>query len=227
MAGIIIVVIVIALLSAPSLWAGSILRKYAKPRPDFPGTGGQLARHLLDELHLPEVTVEETRDGDHYDLTARAVRLSPDHMNGKSLAAIVVAAHEVGHAHQDKHDFGPLRAGERLRRSTQWLERAGPIIIMAAPVFAALLRAPSAMLFVLLAGVAVMLVGVVVQLLNLPTEFDASFNRALPMLREGGYIGADDMPAANRILTACALTYVAGAMMQMINIARWLRVLRF
>lgn len=224
---VLVILVLGAIIVGPSLWTQSILKKYAAPRPDFPGTGGELARHLLDRLNLQTVATEETREGDHYDIDAKTVRLSPAHYNEKSLAAVVVAAHEVGHALQDKEDYGPLRAGARLRKSTAWLQRVGPVLIMLAPLVAALMRTPSAVLMSLAAGAAIMGVGVVVRLLNLPTEFDASFNRALPMLEQGGYLSEEDLPAARRILTACALTYVASALMQMVNIARWLRVVRF
>lgn len=223
-----LILLAIAVLTGPSLWAKSILSKYAKPRPDFPGTGGQFAEHLLERHGMQHVRVEETeKGGDHYDLGAKAVRLSPDHLNGASLSAVVVAAHEVGHALQDEQNYLPLRAGAILQKSTAWLQNIGPVLIMVAPIIAAVTRAPSAMVLGLAAGVGLMGLGVVVQLINLPTEFDASFKRALPMLEAGQYIHPDDMPAARRILTACAMTYVAGALMQMINIARWLRFLRF
>ncbi|MEM8988305.1 MAG: zinc metallopeptidase [Pseudomonadota bacterium] len=223
-------VLIIAFLAAvtlPSFWAQSILKKYAAPRPDFPGTGGEFARHLLDGLGLQNVKTEPTAAGDHYDPEAKAVRLSQDHFTGKSLAAVVVAAHEVGHAHQDKHAYGPLRSRTALVKSTAWIQRVGPAVIMLSPVLVAVLKTPTAALLGLGAGLAVMGVGVLVHLVTLPTEFDASFNRALPILKKGGYLGPDDLPAARRILTACALTYVAGALMQLINIARWLRVLKF
>jgi Zn-dependent membrane protease YugP len=71
-----------------------------------------------------------------------------------------------------------------------------------------------------------MSMSVVVHLTTLPTEFDASFGRALPILKAGRYVPEKDLPAARSILRAAAFTYVAAALMSIINIARWLRVLR-
>ncbi|MFW5681350.1 MAG: zinc metallopeptidase, partial [Pseudomonadota bacterium] len=108
--------LVLALVFAPALWAQAVLRWYRDDRPDFPGTGGELARHLLDEAGLGDVAVEPTERGDHYDPEAKAVRLSAAHFDGRSLAAVVVAAHEVGHALQDRDGYAPLAWRGRLAR---------------------------------------------------------------------------------------------------------------
>jgi hypothetical protein len=68
--------------------------------------------------------------------------------------------------------------------------------------------------------------GIVVHLLTLPTEFDASFGRALPLMKQRGVLRKEDMPRARRLLTAAALTYVSGALQSLINIARWWAILR-
>ena len=81
--------ILLALLFGPGLWANHTLKRYAGDRPDFPGTGGELARHLLDQAGLPEVTVESVPKGDHYDPLAKAVRLAGQHFDGRSLTAEV------------------------------------------------------------------------------------------------------------------------------------------
>jgi hypothetical protein len=75
-------------------------------------------------------------------------------------------------------------------------------------------------------GIGLLGIRVVVHLVTLPVEIDASFGKALPILKEGGYIGEDDMPAARSVLKAAAFTYVAGALMSLLNLAQWLRVLR-
>jgi len=85
----------------PSMWVRSVIRKHASQRDDIPGTGGELATHLLKQYELYDVTVEETQEGrDHYDIIDKCVRLSPSVHNGKSLTAVAIAAHEVGHAIQ-------------------------------------------------------------------------------------------------------------------------------
>ena len=92
---IITVVLVLALVFWPSYWVKNVLTKYQEPDDLFPGTGGELAVHLLDKLNINDVSVEETEPGqDHYDPVAKVVRLSPDNFNRKSLTAITVAAHE-------------------------------------------------------------------------------------------------------------------------------------
>ena len=82
--------LVLLLLFGPQLWVQRVLQRYSKPRVDFPGTGGEFAYHLLRQLHLDQVRVEASEQGDHYDPQSKAVRLTPDKLNGKSLTAITV-----------------------------------------------------------------------------------------------------------------------------------------
>ena len=92
--------LVLAIVFGPQLWIRRVLAQHGGERPDFPGTGAELARHLLDEAGLQAVPVEKTDKGDHYDPGARAVRLLPQHHDGRSVAAVAIAAHEVSHAVQ-------------------------------------------------------------------------------------------------------------------------------
>src|SRR5262245_39140844 len=94
-------VILIALIVAPQLWIWTVFRRHGAQRQDIPWTGAEFARFLLDGMKLENVTVEETELGDHYHPLAKSVRLGTDHFHGRSLTAVVVAAHEVGHAMQD------------------------------------------------------------------------------------------------------------------------------
>lgn len=210
----------------PTLWVKSVLARYSGERQDFPGTGGEFARHLLDEMKLPHVKVEETHTGDHYDTQAKAVRLTPDKYIGRSLTAIVVAAHEVGHAMQDATDSGMLKTRTKLAKVAMVIERVGSIVMLASPLMAVLIRHPAGFLLEFAAGFIILATGAILHLTTLPVEFDASFNRALPVLKAGKYIPEQDLPAARRILRAAAFTYVAAALMSIINIARWLRILR-
>lgn len=77
-----------------------------------------------------------------------------------------------------------------------------------------------------MAGILLISISVVVHLFTLPVEFDASFNRALPILERGGYLPRADLPAARRILKACALTYVASSLASLLNLWAWIRFLR-
>src|SRR5262245_41342200 len=92
--------ILLALVFGPQWWIRRVLVRHGVDRPDLPGTGAELARHLLDEAGLAAVKVERTDQGDHYDPVAQAVRLIPVHHDGRSIAAAAVAAHEVAHALQ-------------------------------------------------------------------------------------------------------------------------------
>jgi Zn-dependent membrane protease YugP len=224
--GLLFLLAMIALSVLPTLWVRTVLARHSHDRADLPGTGGELARHLLDEMKLTSVKVEETKLGDHYDPRMKAVRLMPDRFHGRSLTAVVVAAHEVGHAMQDATDSRLLKARTRLARTAFIIERVGAVVIMASPLLAAIMHHPIGMLMELGAGVLILSMGAVLHAVTLPTEFDASFNRALPVLEAGRYIPERDIPAARSILRAAAFTYVAGALLTLVNIARWLRVLR-
>lgn len=221
-----VLLLIIGLSIGPTLWVRAVLERHSGDRSDFPGTGGELARHLLDEMKLGDVKVERVPQGDHYDSQAKAVRLSAKNHDGRSLTAITVAAHEVGHAMQDATGYKPLKARSRLAKTAIIVERAGSIVMLAAPLFAGLTRHPAGALIPVAAGLAILSMSVVVHLTTLPVEYDASFGRALPVLKAGRYISDRDMPAARSILRAAAFTYVATAFMSLINIARWLRVLR-
>lgn len=217
---------IVGVLFGPQLWVQWVMRRYSTPRTDFPGTGGALARHLLNRFQLERVTVETTDKGDHYDPVAQTVRLSPEHCDGRSLTAIVIAAHEVGHALQDASDYRPLRWRHRLVGFANFAQQLGNGLILATPIIAAITRLPSAGLLLLAGGIASIGSAALVHLITLPVEWNASFKRALPLLEAGGYISKQDLPAARHILRAAAFTYVAGALASLLNLLRWLRVAR-
>ena len=104
--------LLLALIFGPQVWIRRVLRQHGVDRPDLPGTGGELARHLLDEAGLQAVLVEPTDLGDHYDPDTRAVRLKREHHDGKSITAVAVAAHEVAHAVQHAREEGENGNGE-------------------------------------------------------------------------------------------------------------------
>ncbi|MGE0701136.1 MAG: zinc metallopeptidase [Hyphomicrobiaceae bacterium] len=210
----------------PQMWVKGVLDRHSSQRADFPGTGGEFARHVLDEMKLHHVKVEETDLGDHYDPEAKVVRLSPAHFDGRTLSAVVVAAHEVGHAMQDATAYPPLAARSRLARQAQSLERLGIAVMLAAPIVAIVFKSPHIVILELMLGMLVLASTVVLHAVTLPVELDASFRRALPLLRAGSYIGPDDIGSARQILRAAAFTYVAAAAMSLLNVSRWLRVLR-
>ena len=224
--GAVLLLALLGLAVLPQFWVTRVLKENARERPDFPGTGGEFARHLLDEMKLANVAVEETKLGDHYDPEAKAVRLLPEHFNGRSLSAVVVAAHEVGHAMQDATGYRPLMARTRLAKQAQNVQRIGAIVMLTAPVVMAIVKAPALVFVQIGAGLLILSSTILMHLTTLPVEYDASFRRALPVLEAGRYVSPDDMTAARRILKAAALTYVAAAGMSLLDVMRWIRVLR-
>ncbi len=218
--------VLLVLLFGPGLWVKRVLARYSKPADRYPGTGAELARHLLDLNGLDAVTVEETQHGDHYDPTAKAVRLTPDKFAGRSLTAITVAAHEVGHALQDHHGYGPLWVRTRLVQMIQPVQKIGAGILMVSPFIGALTRAPGLGALMFVGGLLTLLSATVVHFVTLPTEIDASFGRALPLLEQHNILKKVDRPHARRLLKAAALTYVAASLMSLLNIARWWAILR-
>ncbi|WP_419812623.1 zinc metallopeptidase [Bacterioplanoides sp.] len=212
------------LLSLPGLWVQYVLRKHHAHRPDFPGTGEEMARHLLTKLEIEDVGVEATPDGDHYDPQHKMVRLTQDKLEGKTLTSVVVAAHEVGHALQHHRKETLFQSRTLLAYLAYWAQKTAPLALMVAPMLLSV--APAASRWALFAAVAAMLLGTLMHLLTLPVEWDASFNKALPLLEEGGYFAEQDRVAARQILKAAALTYVAGSLASLLNVWRWLRYLR-
>ncbi len=140
---ILLIVLALAIFVLPNLWAKWVLKRHTRGRDDYPGTGAELAEHLIRRMGVEGVRVERTEQGDHYDPEARCVRLMPDHYDGRSLTAVTVAAHEVGHAIQHHEGYAPLLARSRLVRVAQKAEKLGAILMMAAPfLFVRLASAP-------------------------------------------------------------------------------------
>ncbi len=215
----------LGLIFGPQYWVRQVMRKHAAPRDDYPGTGGELARHLLDEAGLQSVTVEKIAAGDHYSPAEKAVRLSTENFDGKSITAVAVAAHEVAHAVQDRDGYRPLHLRQQLVGYANAIEKTGSILLMATPLVFALVRSPAILAAEVVIGLGILASTVVIHAVTLPTELDASFKRALPAL--SGYIHRDDLPAANQVLKAAAFTYVAAALVSLLDVARWIRLLRF
>lgn len=217
------VIMVIGLAVVPQLWVASVMKRHGAQRTEIPWTGGDFARMVLDRMNLASVKVEATDRGDHYDPIAKAVRLKSAHFSGKSLTAIVIAAHEIGHAMQDATGFAPLQTRTRFAGAANLINKAGAVLIIASPAIAAAVRHPAGALIGLGAAVLVNLTAVVMHAATLPVEYDASFNRALVVLEHGNFVPREEMGAARHILSAAAYTYVAAALMDLINLPRLLR----
>jgi len=224
---VILIVLLLALIFGPQWWAQYTFRRYAGNLPRIPGSGGELARHLLDRFEMPDVGVEQTdMGGDHYDPESRTVRLSPSNYTDHSITAVAVAAHEVGHAIQHHRKETKLALRHRLVKLAQSTQRLGAGAMLLLPVVMVVTRAPASGLIMAAIGLGSMAIGTLVHLVTLPVEIDASFSKALPILKAGDYIQPADEIAVHRVLRAAAMTYVAGSLASLLNLARWLAFLR-
>ena len=223
-----ILVIPLLLLIAwlPGWWVRRTMEKYHRPEDRYRYSGAAMARELLHRHGLTHVDVETTKDGDHYDPADRTVRLSQQNYHGHSLTAVTVAAHEVGHAVQHARGYRPLQLRGTLVAATRHAQRLGAILMIGIPFITLITRHPAPGILFFLAGVLSMGMAALVHFVTLPTELDASFRRAMPMLREGGYLHEPDYRHAERILRAAAYTYLAQSLASLLNIASWFRYLR-
>ena len=219
--------LIIILIFGPQLWSSHVLKRYSTPIEELPGTGGELATHLLKRFNMVDIEVEEgEQSNDHYDPEKKKVSLGSNHYGEKSLTAIVVAAHEVGHAIQHNVGYRPFFLRWRLAKFTYYAEKMASFILIVVPFLTMLTRMPLLGITMLLAGISIMLLPVLVHLITLPVEWDASFKRAMPILIEGEYIPESAIPLAKKILTAAALTYLAASLASLLNFYRWIAILR-
>lgn len=224
---VLLAILIIAAVFAPKLWVRYVMRRHAVEIPGMPGTGAELAEHLVKELELVGVSVEKTGENqDHFDPASKTVRLGPGNYDGKSLTAVAVAVHEVGHAIQFHRNEPLIRLRTRFAPYARLAERIGITAIMIMPVVLAITRVPHAAGIMIAAGVLSMLSAVVFHLLTLPVEWDASFNKALPILTRGQYIAPGEEKAVRSVLKAAAFTYVAAALADLLSLWRWLLILR-
>jgi Zn-dependent membrane protease YugP len=226
MLALIAVAFFLIIIALPHFLVRRTIARHGKDRPDLPGTGGELARHLLDHFDLGHVAVERTERGDHYDPSSRVVRLGDDHHDGRSISAVAIAAHEVAHAIQHHRGERMFALRGRLALVAHVSDKIAGVFFFAAPVLGLIARTPVVFIGMLVFAVVLLAVRVLVDLVTLPVETDASFGKALPILKAGGYVDERDLPAARAVLRAAAFTYVAGALISLVNLARWVRLLR-
>lgn len=211
----------LALSILPGMWTRMTLSRYSKPRKDIQYNGEEFAKALIRKFKLHNVSVEAApNNGDHYDPTDKVVRLSPDRMKTNSLTAIAVAAHEVGHALQDATQYPGFAASGKVRVAAHHFRQMGTWVFVLAPVVALISKNP--IIGMITAAIALMsyFLSAAVHLFNLPIEFDASFKRALPILEDCEYLSESDLKAARKILKAAAMTYVAGALLNILPFGR-------
>jgi len=209
----------------PTLWVRWVMQRYSADLPDLPGTGGELAQHLIERLGLEGVGVETSDIGDHYDPENRMVRLSEGNWSGKSLTAVAVAAHEVGHAVQHHQNDARLNARTKLIPIVTVLGQLSVGVLTVVPIIGLLTRHPAPTLLIAGIGLSGLLFRMLLHLVTLPTEWDASFGKALPVLTEGKYISSEQEKVVRRVLGAAALTYFAAALADAFNLFRWASLL--
>ena len=217
--------LLLALIFGPSLWVKMVMRRYSSEKPEMRGTGGELAKHLIERFSLKDVKVEVTELGDHYDPIEKKVRLLREHYESKSLTAIAIAAHEVGHAIQDQQGDKRLATRTKMVPVVDKIARWSVIIISLSPVIGIITRHPIPFSLLLFIGLSGFIARMMIHAVTLPIEFDASFSKALPLLRAGKYVSRSNEKAVSRILSAAALTYVSAALADILNLGRWMLIL--
>lgn len=191
----------------------STYNRYSKVQSNRSISGADVARYILNKNGLSDVPIEVVAGqlSDHYDPRARVVRLSQEVYYGTSLASLGVAAHEVGHAVQHDTGYLPLYIRNTVIPATQFGSSAAiPLFILGILVSSKTL-----------VGLGIVLFSAIVffQLVTLPVEFNAS-SRALTTLGNEGILDATELKGTAKVLKAAALTYVAAALMSIMELLR-------
>ena len=200
-----------------ALWAQSKVQmtfnKYSKVGASSGASAASVARSILDYNGLSDVPVEMVPGHltDHYDPSRKVLRLSESVYHSSSIAAIGVAAHEAGHAIQHQTDYVPLKVRSLLVPVAQIGSNASWFLIILGLIMS------NSMLAEL--GVFLFSAAVIFQLVTLPVEYNAS-SRALVVLEGGGYLARDEVAGAKKVLDAAALTYLAAAIVSILELLR-------
>lgn len=208
-----------------AMWAqsrlGSIYKRYSRVGTERRLTGAQAARVILDRSGCGNVDIHATEGHltDHYDPAKRAVFLSAENYHSTSVAAIGVAAHEVGHAIQHRTAYAPLAIRMAMVGVTSFASRAAWFAIMGGLVLSSMTQGGGGRTL-LIAGILLFSVTVLFQVITLPVEYDAS-RRARLHLEQLGLVTAREMPHVGEVLNAAALTYVAAMVTSMLQLL-WL-----
>lgn len=187
--------------------------KYSKLRNTRGVTGQDAARQILDENGLYNVRIERTAGSltDHFDPSANVVRLSESVHDSTSVAAIGVAAHEVGHAIQHSTGYAPIKIRAAIIPITQIGSMlAFPLVLIGLSIASA---------FFVNFGILLFTAVVLFQLVTLPVEFNASI-RAMRVLDERGILYGEELEGSRKVLTAAALTYVGALAVSILQLLR-------
>lgn len=197
----------------------SAFEKYSKVKSINGYTGEQVARMLLDSKGLYDVPIEVTSGklSDHYDPSKRVMRLSEDVFYGTSVASIGVAAHETGHAIQHKEAYTPLIIRDKIVPAVNFSSNLSWVLLLIG------LFLGNGGSILVNAGIILFTVVVFFQIITLPVEFNAS-SRALTILKDGSILYANEVSQAKEVLQAAALTYVAAALMAILQLIRLIAI---
>lgn len=191
--------------------------KYKKINNSKSLSGFEVARKILDANGLENVYVVETSGNltDHYDPSRKVIKLSKDIFNGETIAAASVAAHECGHAIQDKNNYSFMRIRSFLVPFVNLTSSFSWIVILIG------LFTEYFQIFAL--GIGLISIGLVFQLVTLPVEFDAS-KRAKEELQKLNLIGNGEDTGVTKMLGAAAMTYVASVLTSVLEIVRLIAI---
>ena len=182
----------------------------------MPFTGLEFGRLILSDYGLTEVKIEKSLTVDHYDLLEKKVKVTEDRLSKKSLTAISIVCHEIGHAIQHKEKYKALEQRTSLVQNTAWISQIGSsILLIGIPTILATGYYPLVKICLLLALLS-LLIGIIIHLITLEVELDASFNKALPILIEK--VPAEYHDACRSILRAAAFTYVIGVVRNFVSL---------
>jgi len=201
---------------APIIWYNYIFKKNDKVLINMPFTGFEFGRELLQEHNLNDVQIEGTKLGDHYDLINKKVMVLEDRLGKKSLTSITIICHEIAHAIQHKENFKPLKRRNVIIRNTSWITQLGSgILLIGFPIIFAT-GSYSLIKVCLILVLLSLIIGVIIHLITLEVELDASFNRALPIIKNK--VPEEYHDACQSILKAAALTYVIGVIRNFVSL---------
>lgn len=203
-------------------WVNSTYRKWSEVDNDSGMTGSEGARRLLQYGGLSDVALEGVpgKLTDHYDPRDRTLHLSQDVAQGRSVASLAIAAHEIGHAVQDKQGYLPMRFRSALVPAVNIGSRLGMWLLIIGLFIRGVFGSQLAWI-----GVGMFALGALFSLATLPVELNASA-RARTLLRQAGLIRTEQgQQGVNSVLTAAAFTYVAALAAAILQLLYFLSLL--
>ena len=200
----------------PMAWLNYIFKKNDTILINMPFNGLEFGETILNEIGLNDVKIEKSLTVDHYDLSEKKVKVTEDRLSKKSLTAISIVCHEIGHAIQHKQKYKPLEQRTTLVKNTTWISQLGSGLLMVGIPTILATGSYNLIKVCLLLVLLSLLIGVVVHLITLEVELDASFNKALPIIKDK--VPSEYHNACESILKAAAFTYVIGVVRNFVSL---------